>query len=220
MEEIEFTDKELAYIKADIHDETQDIYISGIARIKASLPKGKYCILVDDIDDRLYMCDDLMAYYDISAIPKIANDDLKFLHKFCYTCTAPGVTFNVHSNMSIEFSLIHERPEHFAHIIHTLRKQAIYNSKLTQESLIQQDIKFHTDLGEEYNRQSFEDAILDYFNDDEDLMVDTSKSIKDKDVKYLQLMKLMQDKNRHEIKQQQLDMEATELAIRENKLMR
>ncbi|MFQ6724413.1 MAG: hypothetical protein ACLRFE_03685 [Clostridia bacterium] len=107
-------------------------------------------------------------------------------------------------------------------IVVALREQALKNYKKSQqkqESLIQKDIKKHTDLGEEYNRTSFEETILDYFNDDEDLVVDLSKSAKDIDVKYLQLMKLMQDKNRYEIKQQKLDMESMELAIRENKLL-
>ncbi|MBO5910359.1 MAG: hypothetical protein J6Q15_02495 [Clostridia bacterium] len=134
MQEYEFTDKELEYINnIEFFDKSNDIHISSIQTISARLPKGKYCILVDDKDDRLMLCEDLKVLYDIDAIPQIEDDDFKFLLKFCHPSSAPGITFNVPSKMDIQLNLVHERPEHFAHIIYTLRKQAIYNHKLEQE---------------------------------------------------------------------------------------
>jgi hypothetical protein len=134
MKEYKFTDKELEYINnIELFDKTNDIHISSIQTIAARLPKGKYCILVDDVDDRLMLCDDLKVIYNIDAIPQINDDDYKFLLKFCHPSSAPGVTFNVPSEMNVELNLVHERPEHFAHIIKTLRKQAVYNRNLEKE---------------------------------------------------------------------------------------
>ena len=133
MQEYEFTDKEFAYIKEDVCDQSQDIHISDIATIKARLPKGKYCILVDDKDDRLMLCEDLKVLYNIKATPQIEDDDLKFLRKFCHPAFVHGITFNVSATKNIQLDLVHQRPEHFAHTIYTLRKQAIYNHNLEKE---------------------------------------------------------------------------------------
>ena len=134
MGNIEFTEQELNYINNnELFDKTNDIHISSIQTITAHLPKGKYCILIDDIDDRLTLCKDLKVLYNIVATPQITNEDFKFLCKFCNPSVALGVTFNAPSDIKMELSIVHERPEHFAHIIRTLRKQAIYNRKLEQE---------------------------------------------------------------------------------------
>ena len=133
MKEIEFTDKELAYIKQDIFDKSQDIHIDGLSYIKAHLPKGKYYILVLDEDDRLDLVYDLNKCYKITATAQTTREDLQFLRQICGSCGSLGVTFNIPSEMNIEFPLFHERPEHFAHIIYTLRKQAIYNRNLQKE---------------------------------------------------------------------------------------
>ncbi|MBQ7797801.1 MAG: hypothetical protein IJ371_01615, partial [Clostridia bacterium] len=89
-----------------------------------------------------------------------------------------------------------------------------------KERLIPQAIDNYTNLGDDYNRDSFYETVAEYVREDITLDVDLTKSPEDKDVKFLQLMKVMQDKYRHEAKQQKLDMEACEIAIRENELMK
>lgn len=133
MQEYEFTDKELAYIKQDIFEKSQDIHIDGLSYIKAHLPKGKYYILVLDEDDRLDLVYDLNKCYKIPATAQTTREDLQFLRQFCISCGSLGVTFTIPSEMDIEFPLFHEQPEHFANIIYTLRKQAIYNRNLKKE---------------------------------------------------------------------------------------
>ncbi|MBQ8522942.1 MAG: hypothetical protein IJ458_04755 [Clostridia bacterium] len=211
MENIQFTEKELKYINASILDKTHDIHIDGIQTIKATLPKGKYNIFVAECEDRLTICDDLRVFYNIKATPSLIKNRF-------------GVEFAITANMKIEFSLVHERYECFAYIIHSLREQVICNRKILKqkkERLIEKDIKSRsTNLGEDYNRNSFFETIWECTQLDETLDVDLSKSPKDNDVNLLQFAKIQQDKLRLRKKQQELDMEAMEIAIREQELMK
>ncbi len=202
MDNIQFTDEEIKYINSDINDQTQNIHrrlntINDIFYLYANLPKGTYILEISYHSD---FCNQL-EYFNI---PSWITSN-KYVH---------FIISKENENKRLFLAV-----DNIDHHIKSLRKQVVLNQR-EKERLIQKSIKSHTDLGEEYNRNSFEDTILDYFNDDEDLVVDLTKSPKDKDVKYLQLMKLMQDKNRYEIKQQKLDMEACELAIREQNLMK
>ncbi len=133
MQEYEFTEQELKYINADIFDENNMVYISSIASIKADLPKGKYYILINDRDDCLDLCYHLTNNHKIQATTQTTREDFKFLEQFWGACGSSGVTFDVPSQMTIYIDLPHEHPRYFAHIIYTLRKQAIYNKNLEQE---------------------------------------------------------------------------------------
>ena len=199
MENFQFTEEELKYINDDIFNKENNIHatllISDKYYIYATLPQGWYNFTVAENEKM----DCLNHLRD-----KGVNANI----------TYSGIFLNINEPRIVNILVATNCDK----IVKDLRSILVLMNK--KERLIAKDIKAHTDLGEDYNRESFEDTILDYFNDDEDLVVDFTKSPKDSDVKYLQLMKLMQDKNRHEIKQQKLDMEACELAIRENKLMR
>ena len=133
MQEHQFTKKELAYIKSDIFDENNIVYISSIASIKADLPKGKYYILINDRDDCLDLCYHLTNNHKIQATTQTAHEDINFLIQLGGSCGSSNVTFDVPSQMSIYIDLPHERPKCLAHIVYTLRKQAIYNKNLEQE---------------------------------------------------------------------------------------
>ena len=52
------------------------------------------------------------------------------------------------------------------------------------------------DLGEYYNRESFNDTIIECLANDETLIVDQNKPVQDSDIKQLRLAKILQDKNR------------------------
>ena len=221
MDNTQFTDNELDYIKRDIFDSDQDIYVyakypnmpkclPNTYNIACkNLPIGSYSLKSKNID--LHFNTKWKLFYidrNFMDIRYTEEDVLNFIMRESFD--------------RIMFQVKRCKRKDIERIVATLREQALFNQrKLEQnnQTLIQKDIKKHTDLGEDYNRDSFVDTIMDYFYDNEDLIVDSSKSPKDRDVKYLQLMKLMQDKNRHEIKQQKLDMEACELAIRENNLI-
>lgn len=130
----EFTDEELNYINnTDFLNKDNDIHISSPQTIKARLPKGEYCILIDDFDDRSALCRDLKAFYNIKATPQIINENFKILNKFCNPSTSLGVVFNVPRYMEITLNFINENFERFSHIVYTLRKQAVCNGKLEQE---------------------------------------------------------------------------------------
>ena len=207
MKNIKFTETELQYINAAIDDPHQLVSRTFNAFFRkpfltaSFLSKGNYRLAIEDPQERITCVNELLHRFNMPA-----------------HATKYGVEFTILYDTLISLPLTDIESN-----VISLRKQDVLNRRKfakKQETLIQKDIKTRTDLGEEYNRQSFEDTILDYFNDDENLIVDHSKSIKDPDIRYLQLMKLMQDKNRYEIKQQKLDMEAMELAIREQNLMK
>jgi hypothetical protein len=202
---LNLNENESKYVNASLDDNTQDIYREYISNtssiIRCKLPKGGYNLVFRSPKD----AQKAYADFRMKGLKAFRNDN-----RVLITLDNPTqISLNVSGGGS-------------KYLIELLRKQVIHNNRLYgDERLIAKDIKSRsTDLGEDYNRESFESTIIDYFNDDENLVVDLTKSPKDSDVKYLQLMKLMQDKNRYEIKQQKLDMEAMELAIREQKLMR
>jgi len=210
---------EIDYINADIFDNTQDICAYAVHNESKLLP-NKYNIRCSNIPKGIYSLHDNVNFHFNTKYNMVYGDLSDSLREAFENWG--DFSFKVLGNC--EFLLQVKRCKHkdIERIVVTLREQALKNYKNSQQeqgTLIQKDIKQHTDLGEDYNRESFESTVIDYFIDDDDLEVDLSKSPKDKDVKYLQLMKLMQDKNRYEVKQQVLDMEATEIAIRENNLL-
>lgn len=131
MQEYEFTEQELKYIND--FDENNDIYISNIASIKADLPKGKYCILINNREDCLDLCYHLTNNHKIQATIQTAREDINFLRQLGGSCSSSSVTFDIPSQMTIYIDLPHESPKCLTHIVYTLRKQAIYNKNLEQE---------------------------------------------------------------------------------------
>ena len=133
MQEYQFTEQELKYINADIFDENNIVYISNIASIKADLPKGKYYVLINDRDNSLDLCYHLTNNHKLQATTQTAREDINFLIQLGGSCSSSGITFDVPSQMLIYIDLPHESPKCLAHIVYTLRKQAIYNKNLEQE---------------------------------------------------------------------------------------
>ena len=210
---------EIDYINADIFDNTQDIHAYALYRESKFLP-NKYNIRCSNIPKGVYSLHDKVNFHINTRLEMVYGDLSDSLREAFENWGY--FSFKVLGDCKFLLEIKKCNRKDIERIVATLREQALKNHKKLQqeqETLIQKDIKQHTDLGENYNRESFESTIIDYFVDDEDLVVDLTKSPKDKDVKYLQLMKLMQDKNRHEVEQQILDMQATELAIRENNLL-
>lgn len=194
------------YVNASLEDTAQDIYrVSNFSNIGSTiycnLPKGSYNFVFRTPKD----ANNAYASFRLKGLDAFCNDN--------------RVLLTINQNTKLSFPVLSGGTKH---LINLLRLQVVHNNRLYGgERLIEKVIKSRsTDLGEIYNRQSFEDNIMDYFNDNEDLNVDLTKSIKDTDVKYLQLMKYMQDKNRYDIKKQQLDMEEMELELREQTLLK
>ena len=85
-------------------------------------------------------------------------------------------------------------------MVRSLRMQSVINARnlsKQQESLIVKDIKSRsTDLGEEYNRESFYSTIYECLINNETLEVDKTKPVNNYDTKNLRLLKIMQEKSR------------------------
>lgn len=65
-------------------------------------------------------------------------------------------------------------------------------TKLQKLTLIQKDIKKHTDWGEEYNRESFYDTIEECLMNGDTLLIDSNNHSDDKDARFLRYMRLEQ----------------------------
>ncbi|MBQ8522941.1 MAG: hypothetical protein IJ458_04750 [Clostridia bacterium] len=81
-------------------------------------------------------------------------------------------------------------------IVISLREQAVKNQnnlQQKQESLIQKDIKSHTDLGEEYNRESFYATLNECAQDEFKIEIDPNNTLIDADTISLHSAKLIQD---------------------------
>ena len=107
-------------------------------------------------------------------------------------------------------------------IVRSLRTQAVMNARNLsnqQESLIKKDIKNHTDLGEDYNRESFFRTIYECLENDETLEVDFTKSPADKDVNILQVAKLGQNKKRLLAERNEIDNEIAEIEKRRQEII-
>ena len=98
-----------------------------------------------------------------------------------------------------------------------IRNKGVKNSN---DSLIKKEIKAHTDLGEEFNRTSFYDTISECIELGEDLIVDTSKSPADPDIKYLQMNKYMQDEAKLVRERQKLEQKIRDLKQKQYELMK
>lgn len=209
MKNAKFGLEELLYLHDGIFNSKHPIYAKYASNHKANIvcnniPNGFYSIKFDDFD---------LASINESAL-----------------CTDPCLSVNLDTRkgstiLNIEvldncdFQIIIDRID-TSIAVHTLRQQAVLNARNQKTSLIKQDIARHTDLGKEYNRISFYDTIEDCIADGDDLIVDETKSPRDMDVKYLQIMKVMQDKIKLDAEQQALNAKKAELRRRENELLK
>ena len=193
MEE-QFTEEELSYINANVYDSTQNVYIEKPSKLFISnynircrnLAKGKYSldttIGLPMHEQAGMICGDLRG--------KLADESISL----------GFFTFNILDNCT--FSLRTQYPcrkSTIQDVVRSLRMQSITNAKNTikQESLIVKDIKSRsTDLGEDYNRESFYSTIYDCLANNETLEVDKTKPVNNYDTKNLRLLKIMQEKSR------------------------
>lgn len=206
MEEIKFTFNEKQYINAYIDDRTQDIHRnynsnSDVIYMCAKLPQGTYVLEISDNSD---ICNQL-EYFDI---PSWVTSN-KYVH-FIITNETANKRF---------FLAADDIDDH----VKNLRKQVVLRKRelqQAQERLIKKDIKSRTDLGEDYNRESFYTTLYEYLENDETLEVDFTKSPTDKDVNVLQCAKLQQDKNRLLAERKEIDNEISQIEKHREELLK
>lgn len=201
-----FTNEELEYIYADIRDENQDVYLSGVINITAKLPNGKYYLNLKTVEDRQTLRDDLMSFDNI------------------YTLTDKKVVwFTIKNNEKLDLCFVYENAKD---VIQSLRQQIVLNRRL-EKGLISKDIVKHltfdescTDLGEKYNRESFYDTVHECLDEDITIWIDETKPLDDMDIRYLRTMKLLQDKQRLTKEKQILDAKLADLKKREDEIFK
>ena len=162
MKKFKYSKYDLDYLKANIFSATQDIYISGHNSITADLPKGKYSVVVGENENCQYICNELKRLYNLKTF------ECEDKNGFEFDITGDYKHFSFHLYYT----------DHLGDIVLSLREQAIYNKRLGYETLIQKDIKAN-DLGEDYNRESFNDTIIECLANDETLIVDQNKPVQD-----------------------------------------
>lgn len=193
MEE-QFTEDELSYINSDIYDHSQNIHIKKYSRLFIS----NYTINCKNLAIGDYSLDPNIYF----SMKEHASMVCGSLHgKLSNISTSLGTfSFSVLDNCSFSLRTQYScRKSTIQDVVRSLRMQSITNAKNTikQESLIVKDIKSHgTDLGEEFNRDSFYSTIYECLINNETLEVDTTKPVSDYDTKNLRLLKIMQEKNR------------------------
>lgn len=205
--------KEKKYINASARDSKQDICAYPDFIILPGLPNN-YTIECKNLPKGTYnfnsnkVCMFFGTRYDFEHGIKTNVTWSYDPNHFSFTVTEPGeVKIEVKNVINIR------------KYVQSLRRQALANLH-NQESLIQKDIKKHTDLGEEYNRTSFYDTIDECLIDGEDLIVDQTKSATDSDVKYLKLMRLEQLSVKLYEEQQRLNQARKELEQEANELLK
>ena len=218
MEKTQFTEQELEYINADPFDKSQPIYAYATSREGKILPT-RYNIKCINLPKGSYDAG-LKVSYHFNTIYAIAYGDL--YDKLERYSELGHLSFNIVNNCEIMLKTKLCKRQTVEEIVRSLRTQAVMNARNLsnqQESLIKKDIKNHTDLGEDYNRESFLRTIYECLENDETLEVDFTKSPTDKDVNILQVAKLGQDKNRLLAKRNEIDNEIAEIEKRRQEII-
>ena len=213
---------DIEYVEADIFDCDNDIYVyatypnmpkylpNTYNLACRNLPLGSYSLKGKHID----------LHFD--TIFKLAHTDDNFLDvRYTESDVFNFIVRETRDRILLQVKKCNRK--NIENIVKDLRRQLILKQKQLgqdNQTLIQKDIKSHTDLGEDYNRESFYDTIWECVDIDETLDVDLTKSPKDKDINLLHFAKLMQDKSRLSAKQKELDKEKAELHQREIELMK
>ncbi|MBQ3502704.1 MAG: hypothetical protein IJA72_03465 [Clostridia bacterium] len=176
------TPKEFDYITASVNDCSQDIRISLFGDrtgIYGDLIEGSYWLTFNSSRDAEAAYDELVKIKGLSI--KRDNNFISF--------TDYDAPIRIHFPISLHGGA--------TGIVRELRRQVVMNKRALQKdaknnTLIQQDIKCHTNFGEDYNRTSFYDTIDECLMDEEDLIIDEKAPNTDKDVVYAKLMRLEQ----------------------------
>lgn len=204
-----FTDEELKFINCNPLDTSNTIY--------ATYPilSSDFYVYVNHITPGKYQMD-LHTNKNIESFRK----SIKYLGKI-NSVNGTKVSFSI--KMRRSFLIFAElNLADGIELVKNLRKQVVLNNRIINEKkrLIAKQIKTYTNLGEQYNRNSFIDTILECMENNEELLVDCSKSAKDQDVKFLCLMQITQQENNIAKKQQILDAQKTELEQRKVELLK
>ncbi len=219
MEDIQFNEQELEYINADIYDKTQPIYAYATSREGKILPT-RYNVRCTNIPKGKYIVNSTVNFHK-STLVNIAWGN--YYRQLTDRYTPPEqFGFDVWDNCEFLLKSKFCKQNTIQEIIHSLRTQAVMNARNLsnqQESLIKKDIKTHTDLGEDYNRESFFRTIYECLENDETLEVDFTKSPTDKDVNILQVAKLGQDKKRLLAERNEIDNEIAEIEKRQQEII-
>ena len=202
------TPKEYDYISASVNDCSQEIRLSlygDTLGISGKLVQGSYWITFNSSRDADKAYNELIKNNNLTI--KRDNNYISFTD---YNAPIP-----IHFPISLHGGA--------TGIVRELRRQVVLNrrelkSAQTNQTLIQQDIKKHTNLGEEYNRTSFYDTIDECLMDEEDLIVDNNVPNNDSDVVYLKLMRLEQLSMKMDDERRRINKERKNLTAIQNQL--
>ena len=185
-----FTEQELAYINADIYDKSQPIHTYA-KKIKNSILPNKYIIKCVNIPQGEYVTRNNISFHNTT----VHNMAYGFFYKRLIEVYPDMGYFEFEVLNDCEFVLKskHCKQETIEKIIRSLRKQAVVNKQnLNKESLIQKDIKSHTNLGEDYNRESFYSTINECIVDKIPIEIDPNNKVIDADTISLHSAQLIQ----------------------------
>ena len=204
-----FTDEELKFINCNPLDTSNTIY--------ATYPilSSDFYVYVNHITPGKYQID-LHNKANIESFRK----SIKYLGKIN---SIKGTTISFSIKMRRSFLIFAElNLAEGIELVKNLRKQVVLNNRILKEKerLIAKQIKTYTNLGEEYNRNSFVDTILECMENNEELLVDCTKSPKDQDVKFLCLMQITQQENNIAKEQEILNNKKFELEQRKVELLK
>ena len=203
-----FTKEDLAEIYADPFDKSRQIYACAKYPKRPTIFPNTYTIKCSNLPLGLYIIRNKKIRFFASNEPTSQNNNNRGFKTgyfeygyFGFEISAP----NTELKLKIENCIAVDD------IIIELREKAIINRTKNNKTLIEQDIIYRSNFGEEYNRESFYNTIYDCLDDDETLLIDMSKSVQDPDVKQLRLASISQQKNRLKRQIENLNKEEQEL---------
>lgn len=192
---IKFKDNELDYINENIFDSTQNIYVyAKYPNMPKCLP-NTYNIACKNLPIGEYSLKGKHIDLHFNTKWKLAYIDRNFMD-IRYTNESDVFNFIMRESLDRIMFQVKSKYKDIESIVKELRRQAIFNQrKLEQnnQALIQMDIKNHTDLGEQYNRESFYATINECIQDDTTLEIDSNNTLIDADTISLHSAKLIQD---------------------------
>lgn len=224
----QFTEQELAYINIDVFDKTQSIYAYCSHKTIKGFP-AKYKIYCNEMPKGHYRLEGKNIDFDTTTVWRIGYGFEPNLKPYYDTSKKYGFDFIINAPCSFGLTITCKDVENY---VKELRKQAILNGiclKPKTERLIEKTIQKRenisikragqkTDLGKAYNERSLYETAQECLDEDITIALDESKPTSDLFVRYLHAMKLKQDMQRLEKKQQSLDKEKSDIKRRKNEL--
>lgn len=207
------------YIYSDVFDKTKSVYAYPCYNLPQFLP-NKYVIACENLPIGFYRISNKNVDFmpEQFSIADIEKSDIKVKR-----CENGDLTFVV-TNPKNKFRLQARKCRNIEMLVQGLRRLVVLNSGIEHKTLLQKDIedrlhfRFKTDFGNTYNADSLLDTVDECLELDETIELDDSKDIANPYVRYLQTMKLHQDKKRFAVKQEALEKERLDIEARQNRL--